>query len=103
MPRRFILALDQGTSSSRAALVDDDGALRAVASEPLASLFPADGWVEQDPEAIWASQLAAARRVLAESATRADQIAAIGITNQRETTLLWNREDGTPLHNALVW
>jgi glycerol kinase len=99
----FILALDQGTSSSRAALMNTSGQLMAVAAEPFPTLYPADGWVEQDPEAVWISQLGAARRLLAETGVTADQLAAIGLTNQRETTLLWRRDSGAPLHNALVW
>src|SRR5690349_7435485 len=92
-----LLALDQGTSSSRAALVNAEGELVAVASEPLACHYPADGWVEQDPEAIWGSQLGAARRLVQENEVRAEDLAGIGIANQRETTLLWRRRDGLPL------
>src|SRR5437764_1811364 len=103
MPASLILALDQGTSSSRAALVNAEGELVAVASEPLACHYPADGWVEQDPEAIWGTQLGAARRVLQENGVRAADVAGVGITNQRETTLLWRRRDGVPIQNAIVW
>jgi glycerol kinase len=103
MPARFLLALDQGTSSSRAALVNDEGQLVAVVNEPFPCLYPADGWVEQDPEVIWGSQLGAARRLLAERQVSAADLAAIGITNQRETTLLWRRDTGAAVHNALVW
>src|SRR5438067_1884136 len=103
MAARYVLALDQGTSSSRAALCDPEGGLVAVASEEFPTQYPASGWVEQNPEAIWASQLGAARRLLQERGIDAADIAAVGLTNQRETTLLWRRADGTPLHNALVW
>src|SRR5438270_6845359 len=103
MPARYVLALDQGTSSSRAALCDAEGRLVAVASEEFPTQYPADGWVEQNPEAIWASQLGAARALLQEQRIDAGEIVAIGLTNQRETTLLWRRSDGAPLHNALVW
>ena len=99
----YILALDQGTTSSRAALVDAGGRLTAVASEPFPQHFPAPGLVEHDPEEIWQSQLTAARRVLAENNIQVAEIAAIGITNQRETTLLWERATGRPVHNAIVW
>src|SRR4029453_12447656 len=103
MPPRFLLALDQGTSSSRAALVGAGGQLVAVVNEPFPCLYPADGWVEQDPEIIWGSQLGAARRLLAEHRVPVSDLAGIGITNQRETTLLWRRDTGAPVHNALVW
>jgi glycerol kinase len=103
MTANYLLALDQGTSSSRAALVDPEGTLVSVAAEPLPTQYPADGWVEQDPDAIWESQLAAARRVLAERGLKAEEVAAIGLTNQRETTLLWRRADGRALYPAIVW
>ena len=103
-PSPLLLALDQGTSSSRAALFDPGGQLIASASAPLAIHYPADGWVEQDPEAIWQSQLqamAALERALSPEQRRA--VACCGITNQRETTVLWQRSDGTPCGPALVW
>jgi glycerol kinase len=99
----LILALDQGTTSSRAVLVDRGGRIVATASEELPQIYPAPGEVEHDPEAIWATQLAAARRVLAESGTDPAGIAAIGLTNQRETTLVWDRATGAPIGNAIVW
>ncbi len=103
MTARFVLALDQGTTSSRAVLVDRGGRIRASASEELPQLYPAPGEVEHDPEAIWDSQLRAARRVLAESGTDAADVAAIGLTNQRETTVVWERATGCPVGNAIVW
>jgi glycerol kinase len=101
--RPFILALDQGTSSSRACLVDADGRIRSTASRPLPVSYPQPGWVEQDPEEIWATQLDAAREVLASAGVPAGDVAAVGITNQRETTLVWERATGRPIHPAIVW
>jgi glycerol kinase len=99
----FILALDQGTTSSRAILFDHEGAIRAVAQKEFRQIFPRAGWVEHDPREIWSSQLQVAREVLSKSGARAGDIAAIGITNQRETTLMWDRKTGEPIHNAIVW
>ena len=93
MPK-YILALDQGTSSSRAILFDHDGAPVAQAAFEFPQIYPQPGWVSHDPEAIWSSQLDAARKVLADAATAPDDIAAIGITNQRETTIVWDRATG---------
>ena len=103
MSPQYILALDQGTTSSRAILFDRRGRATAVAQQEFEQLYPQPGWVEHRPEDIWSSQLNAARVVLRESDVKADQIAAIGITNQRETTLIWDRETGQPIHNAIVW
>jgi glycerol kinase len=99
----FILALDQGTTSSRALILDVGGNVVAVAQKEFQQFFPQPGWVEHDPEEIWSSQLAVAKGVLRKAKIHAGQIAAIGITNQRETTLLWNRRTGQPLHRAIVW
>ena len=103
MSQQYILALDQGTTSSRAILFDHKGRATAVAQQEFEQLFPQPGWVEHRPEEIWSSQLNAARVVLREADVKADQIAAIGITNQRETTIIWDRETGAPIHNAIVW
>jgi glycerol kinase len=103
MSRDYILALDQGTTSSRAILFDSEGKPAAIAQQEFEQLYPQPGWVEHRPDDIWFSQLAAAKRVLTESGVKADQVAAIGITNQRETTIIWNRETGEPIHNAIVW
>jgi len=102
MPR-YILALDQGTSSSRAILFDHDGRSVAQESREFPQIYPQPGWVSHDPEAIWASQLDAARAVLAGARASADDVAAIGITNQRETTVVWSREDGRAINDAVVW
>jgi glycerol kinase len=102
MPR-YILALDQGTTSSRAILFDHTGQVAAVRQREFPQLFPQPGWVEHDPEAIWDSQIAVARDVLAAAGVAAREIAAIGITNQRETTVVWDRATGKPIANAIVW
>jgi glycerol kinase len=100
---RYLLAMDQGTTSSRAMLFDRDGNVRGVAQQEYRQIYPQSGWVEHDPEDIWQSQLAVARKVLADTGIGAREIAAIGIANQRETTLLWERATGRPLANAIVW
>lgn len=98
---RYLLALDQGTTSSRAVLVDETGRMSTPAQREFAQHFPQPGWVEHDPEEIWATQLETARRVVA--AIPGDQLAAIGLTNQRETTVIWNRRTGIPIAPAIVW
>ncbi len=103
MSQDYILALDQGTTSSRAILFDRTGNPVAVAQQEFDQLYPQPGWVEHRPEDIWSSQLNAARSVLAQSSVAPDRVAAIGITNQRETTLMWDRQTGLPVHNAIVW
>ncbi|MFY9610468.1 MAG: glycerol kinase GlpK [Blastocatellia bacterium] len=99
----YILALDQGTTSSRAMLFDHDGGIKAVAQKEFRQMFPQAGWVEHDPQEIWTSQISVAVAALAEADLRPRDIAAIGITNQRETTIVWDRETGEPVHNAIVW
>ena len=103
MPSKFILALDQGTTSSRALLFDGSGAVVCMAQQPITQYFPELGWVEHDPAEIWATQLAVAREVIAKAGIAATQIAAIGITNQRETTVLWERATGKAVAPAIVW
>ncbi len=98
-----ILALDQGTTSSRAIVFDHDGSIRAVAQKEFRQIFPQSGWVEHDAREIWQTQLDVAREVLAKAGLKAADIAAIGITNQRETTVVWDRKTGEPIHNAIVW
>lgn len=100
---QFILALDQGTTSSRAILFDKKGQIIAVALKDFEQKFPKAGWVEHDPMEIWTSQASVATEVLTKVNLKASQIAAIGITNQRETTILWDRITGEPLYNAIVW
>ncbi len=98
-----ILAIDQGTTSSRAIVFDAGLRVKAVAQQEFPQIFPRSGWVEHDPAAIWTSVQATIRGAMAEAGLTAKDIAAIGITNQRETTLLWDRATGEPLHNAIVW
>ncbi|QNN57661.1 glycerol kinase GlpK [Diaphorobacter ruginosibacter] len=99
----YILALDQGTSSSRSIVFDAQGQIVALAQRELPQIYPRPGWVEHSPVEIWNSQLATAQEALKKAGVTAGDIAAIGITNQRETTVLWNRKTGAPVHNALVW
>jgi glycerol kinase len=99
----FVLALDQGTTSSRAIVFDHDGAIQSVAQQEFKQIFPQAGWVEHDPGEIWQTQLATAREALAKAGLRASDVAAIGITNQRETTVVWDRRTGVPIYNAIVW
>ncbi len=100
---RYILAIDQGTTSSRAMLFDKDLKVRGIAQEEFAQHYPASGWVEHDPEDIWRTVVSTARAVLAKSGATAGDVIAIGITNQRETALVWDRAAGKPIHNAIVW
>ena len=102
-PMAYILALDQGTTSSRAILFDRGGQVVAVAQQEFRQIFPHSGWVEHDALEIWRTQLAMAQGVLAKAGVSATDIAAIGITNQRETTVLWDRKTGEPVANAIVW
>lgn len=99
----YLLSLDQGTTSSRAILFTPQGAMLATAQQEFAQIFPQPGWVEHDPQAIWDSLLNSARRLLQKTGLAAGDIIAAGITNQRETTLLWDRHTGEPLYNAIVW
>jgi len=99
----YVLALDQGTTSSRAILFDRQGEIVSTAQSEFPQIYPRPGWVEHEPEAIWESQLATARQAVERAGVSATQLAAIGITNQRETTVVWDRETGAPLHNAIVW
>jgi glycerol kinase len=99
----FILALDQGTTSSRAIVFGHDGSIRGLAQKEFRQIFPEPGWVEHDPREIWSSQIETARAALANAKVEAEDIAAIGITNQRETTVIWERRSGKPIHNAIVW
>lgn len=103
MTKDHILALDQGTTSSRAIIFNHRGEIIAQAQREFPQIYPQPGWVEHDPEAIWASQLETARAALAQSRLKPERIAAIGVTNQRETTIIWDRETGEPIHNAIVW
>ncbi len=99
----YLLALDQGTSSSRSIVFDDAGGIVAVAQREFRQIYPQPGRVEHDPRELWATQIATAREALKAAGLAPADIAAVGIANQRETTLLWNRRTGEPLHNAIVW
>jgi glycerol kinase len=99
----YLLALDQGTSSSRSIVFDEAGRVVALAQQELPQIYPRPGWVEHDPMEIWRSQLATTRQALASAGLKAGDIRAMGITNQRETTVLWNRRTGQPVHHAIVW
>lgn len=103
MMNKYILALDQGTTSSRAIIFDHKGLPVASARKEFRQIFPQPGWVEHDPDEIWSTQAGVAAEVLARAGTDSSSIAAIGITNQRETTVVWNRKTGRPVHNAIVW
>ena len=100
---RYVLALDQGTTSSRSILFNRKGGVVASAQREFPQLYPSPGHVEHDPEAIWRSQLATARSVLRKAGAKAKDVAAIGITNQRETIVLWEKASGRPVANAIVW
>lgn len=100
---QFILAIDQGTTSSRAILFNAQGRVHAISQMEFAQHFPDDGWVEHDPEDIWNTVLQSCREVLATGGVELEQVLSIGITNQRETTLVWDRLTGRPLYNAIVW
>ncbi|MDP1888531.1 FGGY family carbohydrate kinase, partial [Polaromonas sp.] len=99
----YLLALDQGTSSSRSIVFDAQGHIVALAQQELPQIYPRPGWVEHDPLEIWRTQLATAREALAKAGLKAADIRALGITNQRETTVVWNRKTGQPIHHAIVW
>ncbi len=101
--RQYVLALDQGTTSSRALVVDESGAVVATAQRDFSQIFPEPGWVEHDPIELWSSQIGVAAEALAHAGLREGEIAAVGIVNQRETTLVWDRRTGEPVYNAIVW
>ncbi|MEL6816383.1 MAG: glycerol kinase GlpK, partial [Cyanobacteria bacterium J06598_3] len=100
---KYMLSLDQGTTSSRAIVFDRKGAIGAIAQKEFRQIFPASGWVEHDANEIWSSQIGVVNEALARMDITASDIAAIGITNQRETTVVWDRATGQPIHNAIVW
>jgi glycerol kinase len=101
--KEYIIALDQGTTSSRAILFNKKGDIVNIAQKEFQQIYPKSGWVEHDPQEIWSSQLAVFTEVLAKSKTKLESIKGIGITNQRETTVVWNRRTGEPIYNAIVW
>src|SRR3569623_69187 len=101
--RKFFLSLEQGTTSSRAVLFGRDGQVAGFAQQEIRQIFPQAGWVEHDPDEIWQTQLDVARQLLRENHVSASDIAAIGIANQRESAILWNKKSGDPVHHAIVW
>jgi len=101
--KKYVLSLDQGTTSSRAILFDHDGRILGQAQKEFRQIFPKPGWVEHDPEEIWSSQSSVTAEVIAKAGVRSEEISSIGITNQRETVVVWDRETGKPVHNAIVW
>lgn len=103
MEEKLILALDQGTTSSRAVVFNHSGEIVEVSQKPFEQIFPQPGWVEHDPNEIWSSQISVAAEVIAKTGISGKEIAAIGITNQRETTVVWNKETSEPIYNAIVW
>ena len=103
MTRQLLLAIDQGTTSTRAILFGADGRPRAAAQEELRQSYPRPGWVEHDPEEIWRATVSTLKRAVAFARATPADIAAIGITNQRETTVVWDRATGRPIHPAIVW
>jgi len=103
MASKFIIALDQGTTSSRAVLFDEQGQVVGIAQQEFRQIFPQSGWVEHDPNEIWNTQQDVLLRVIQDNNVKASSIAAIGITNQRETTVIWDRKTGEPVYNAIVW
>ena len=100
---KYIMALDSGTTSNRCILFDETGAVRGMAQKEFTQYFPQPGWVEHDADEIFATQLEVARQAVANAGIAASDIAAIGITNQRETTVVWNKYTGRPICNAIVW
>src|SRR5262245_27055896 len=103
MSRQYLLAIDQGTTSTRAVVYDDQGQARGSGGSELTQHYPRPGWVEHDPEEIWASTLEVVPRALAEAGIDGAKLAAIGVTNQRETALLWDRATSRPTGRAIVW
>lgn len=103
MKKEFILSLDQGTTSSRAILFNHRGEIVEIAQKEFTQIYPKSGWVEHDPQEIWSTQLAVMTEVIAKANVKLEAIKGIGITNQRETTIVWNRKTGKPIYNAIVW
>ena len=101
--KKYVVALDQGTTSSRAIIFDHDANVVSVAQREFAQIYPQPGWVEHDPMEIWATQSSTLVEALAQANISVAEVAAIGITNQRETTLVWDKASGRPIHNAIVW
>lgn len=101
--KKYVLALDQGTTSSRCILFDKQGNICSMAQKEFEQIYPHAGWVEHDPMEIWASQLSVATEAMSKIGVTGENIVGIGITNQRETTIVWDRHTGQPIYNAIVW
>ncbi|MDF2486624.1 MAG: glpK1 [Herbinix sp.] len=101
--KQYIMALDQGTTSSRCIIFDKQGKMKSVAQKEFTQIYPKPGWVEHDPMEIWSTQISVATEAMAKLGINANEIASIGITNQRETTIVWNKKTGQPVYNAIVW
>ena len=100
---KYILSIDQGTSSCRAVLVDGQGQIKAIAQKEFTQIFPSADWVEHDPIEIWTTQMEMVDKLMKEHISASDEVLGIGITNQRETTVVWNKHTGNPIYNAIVW
>jgi len=103
MSSKYIIALDQGTTSSRAVLFSEDGSIKGITQQEFTQIFPQSGWVEHNPEEIWASQQQVMLDLIQQNNIQPNQIVALGITNQRETTIVWDKNTGVPVYNAIVW
>ena len=103
MVKKYILALDQGTTSSRAILFNRDGRIVAMTQKEFSQIYPKNGWVEHNPLEIWESQIEVAKEAIRQGEIEIGEIAALGITNQRETTVVWEKNTGKPIYNAIVW
>ena len=101
--KKYIMALDQGTTSSRTILFDKSGNVVSMVQREFPQIFPGDGWVEHDPMTIWSTQIGVAAEALLKIGASWDEVYGIGITNQRETAIVWNKETGEPIYNAIVW
>ena len=101
--KKYILSIDQGTTSSRGVLFDSNYQIVSIGQKEFTQFFPNSGWVEHDPEEIWQSTLESCNEAISKANIEPTQIASIGITNQRETTVVWNKETGKPIYNAIVW
>ena len=101
--RKYIIALDQGTTSSRAIIFDKEQNIIGISQKEFTQIYPKEGWVEHNPMEIWATQYGVLQEVMAKTNITQEEIAAIGITNQRETTIVWDKNTGEPIYNAIVW
>jgi glycerol kinase len=103
MGKKYVIAVDQGTTSSRGIVFDKDGNIKGSAQREFAQIYPKAGWVEHDPREIWATQSSVLTELISKTGIKVEEVAAIGITNQRETTVVWDKNTGEPVYNAIVW